>query len=129
MQCKECEEKKYKKIHTRRLKDGRILQIPTRVGICEHCPPNSSDRSLSITDWANRLCRTYPERVIVLRECPCEKKKITHHPDYRFPFQVERLCYTCHGAEHKRLRSLAVQAANNSSIPADQSIAQNSLGR
>lgn len=43
--------------------------------------------------------------LIVLYECPHDHpRKHNHHPDYRFPLRVYRLCPQCHTAEHKRLR-------------------------
>jgi len=91
-------------------------------------------------------------KLIILSEClhNVPYKKHRHHPDYAKPLEVEILCTQCHHERHKSTnpfnqfsetkrqrmqknisytRSLAVSAAPNSSIPADQSIAQNSLGQ
>lgn len=45
----------------------------------------------------------HPEKLIILRECECDKPKIKHHPDYNKPFEIELLCKSCHWKEHKRL--------------------------
>ncbi len=29
-------------------------------------------------------------------ECKLKRKLLGHHPDYRFPFKVDWLCYSCH---------------------------------
>lgn len=59
-----------------------------------------------------------PNKLIILSECPCAyPKKHNHHFDYSRPLEVMKLCPTCHIAEHKRLRLLAANAANDSSIP------------
>jgi hypothetical protein len=55
--------------------------------------------------------KTHPEWVNILYECLCDHpNKHNHHPDYKKPFDVYKLCPTCHAAEHKRLRSLTAQA-------------------
>lgn len=37
-------------------------------------------------------------------ECCCENvRKVLHHPDYKKPFDVERLCYRCHAGAHRKL--------------------------
>ena len=54
----------------------------------------------------------YPDLVKVFYECPCDHSdKHNHHFDYTRPFEVIRLCPTCHAAEHKRLRALEKQEA------------------
>lgn len=129
MRCSKCEKNEPFRYHERHLADGRVIIIKGKVSICEHRPPTEkkflADR---LTEWANRLCILYPERVIVLRECSCDCKKDRHHPSYKEPFVVELLCRKCHKAEHRRLRALAAQSAHNSTTPAGQSVAQNSLG-
>ncbi|AZF89948.1 hypothetical protein [Methanosarcina virus MetMV] len=78
---------------------------------------------------AHHLAYYNVNKVIILYECPCDHpKKHNHHPDYSKPFEVHKLCPACHAAEHKRIRSLAVQSALDSSTPADQSVAQSSQG-
>lgn len=57
---------------------------------------------------AKLLSGQYPHLLTVLGECNCNiEKKQNHHPDYSKPFEVIRLCTKCHGAEHRRLRSLS----------------------
>jgi hypothetical protein len=56
---------------------------------------------------AYRKVNNNPALITVLTECPCNyPMKHKHHPDYNKPFEVIRLCPSCHAAEHKRLRSL-----------------------
>jgi len=79
---------------------------------------------------AQVFAKTHPSEVYVLYECRCDHpRKHNHHFNYKLKNIVIRLCPSCHAAEHKRLRLLAALAAHDSSIPADQSIAQNSLGQ
>ena len=55
---------------------------------------------------AQSLCKSNPEKVIVLYECSCESnnKKHNHHFDYSRAFEVINLCEKCHIIEHLRLR-------------------------
>ena len=55
---------------------------------------------------AQSLCKSNPEKVIVLYECCCESddKKHNHHFDYSRAFEVINLCEKCHTIEHLRLR-------------------------
>lgn len=129
MLCNKCSLNPPIKHHDRHLKDGRVLSIRTNIFICEHRPPNGDDRCYPKTDWANRLCKIYPERVVILRDCGCNKKKVNHHPDYKFPFQIEKLCYVCHWAEHRRLRLLAADAANDSSKSNPEELISINAGR
>lgn len=65
---------------------------------------------------ASRLARHYPELLQILYECPCEingNGKHHHHFDYARPYEVIKLCDSCHMKEEKRLRDLAAQAASN----------------
>ena len=65
---------------------------------------------------ASRLARHYPELLQILYECPCETNgngKHHHHFDYARPYEVIKLCDSCHMKEEKRLRDLAAQAASN----------------
>jgi hypothetical protein len=64
---------------------------------CEFCPPKDQWK---ITAWAKRLNQQFPSRIIKLKECSCDSKKINHHPDYDKPFEIEALCYSCHRFEH-----------------------------
>ncbi len=53
------------------------------------------------------LMHSHPSCIVILFECACiHPRKHNHHPDYNKPFEVIRLCPSCHAAEHKRLRSL-----------------------
>ena len=53
---------------------------------------------------AASLSRYYKDRVKTLYECPCEtEKKINHHFDYDRPYEVIKLCRSCHKKEHIRL--------------------------
>ena len=54
---------------------------------------------------AQTLAQYHTDKLVVLYECPCDvEKKHNHHPDYSKPFEVHKLCYRCHLAEHMRLR-------------------------
>jgi len=56
---------------------------------------------------ASQLARYHTDLNTILYECPCNvEKKHLHHPDYRFPHILVKLCPACHSAEHKRLRAL-----------------------
>ena len=60
---------------------------------------------------AKYLAGRYPERLIIKGECSCDvKKKQKHHPDYSKPFEVVMLCSNCHGAQHKKFKSLSASA-------------------
>lgn len=68
---------------------------------------------------ASRLARHYPELLQILYECPCETNgngKHHHHFDYARPYEVIKLCDSCHMKEEKRLRDLAAQAASNTHL-------------
>lgn len=43
------------------------------------------------------------DKLIVLKECNCNRKKIRHHPNYNKPLEIELLCRQCHWKEHERL--------------------------
>lgn len=46
----------------------------------------------------------------ILYECPCDaKRKHNHHFDYDRPYEVIRLCASCHRYEHERLKRLAME--------------------
>jgi hypothetical protein len=112
--CKTCGREIPRKYFDRQLPDGRVIPIPIHKEICEFCPPA---KHRELTSWANRLCNLYPERVIVLRRCFCNAKKISHHPSYDKPFEIMRICYKCHREEHrieriKRSRALIPLAVN-----------------
>lgn len=54
----------------------------------------------------------YPARkhVVVVYECACETPtKVNHHYDYARPYEVVRLCNSCHRKEHARLNFLRQQ--------------------
>lgn len=73
---------------------------------------NPEKRKAQKLIWANPNC------VKIIYECPCvSNKKVLHHFDYSKPYDVIKLCVSCHWREHHRLRLLAAQAANNSSTP------------
>jgi len=60
----------------------------------------------------------HPEKINITHECLCsDSNKEYHHADYSKPFDVMKMCRPCHKAEHKRLRLLADQSANDSSNP------------
>jgi len=53
------------------------------------------------------LCLKYPEKIIVTGECNCiHPQKHNHHPNYDFPFSVEKLCPTCHTEKHLHKNNL-----------------------
>lgn len=81
--------------------------------LCEHCPPKEQ---CNLSGWANSLCRFYPERIITLKECDCDEKKLNHHPDYNKPFEIMKICRFCHKAEHKNMR----HRRNTPPVPASQ---------
>jgi hypothetical protein len=95
----------------RRNSNGTKAILNSFAFICPHCPPQQPDLSHTMSSWANSLCRLYPERIVIIKECACLKpKKVKHHPCYKTPFIIEMLCYRCHSAEHKRLRALSEQS-------------------
>jgi hypothetical protein len=48
----------------------------------------------------------------VLYECKCKDgKKLNHHFDYTKPFDVIRLCRSCHRSEHERLKKITTAQA------------------
>jgi len=58
---------------------------------------------------AYELLKKYPDKMIVLYECPCKsngRQKARHHPRYSKPFEVLLLCSACHRKEHARLNDL-----------------------
>jgi hypothetical protein len=57
--------------------------------------------------------KLHPEWVEILYTCPCVEKKENHHPNYKKPFEVWKLCHTCHMREHKRLRDLTRITTSN----------------
>jgi len=60
---------------------------------------------------ALRLSQQHRHLVKILYECPHDHpRKHDHHFDYHRPFEVIRLCPSCHKAEHRRLRELKKQA-------------------
>jgi len=107
--CPKCGSPIPERTFQRKTKAGKIVTVHTHTSLCEHCPP---PEIFNLTDWANRLCSRYPERIVVLSECSCDAKKINHHPSYKKPFEIMKICRVCHKAEHRRLRELA-----NSPIP------------
>lgn len=62
---------------------------------------------------AHRLAERHPEALTITYECPCDAEKQKHHFDYERPLEVMLLCRKCHGAEHRRLRSLTTAQAFN----------------
>ena len=59
----------------------------------------------------------HPEWVEILYTCPCVGiKKENHHPDYKNPFEVWKVCHACHMAEHSRLRKLEITTSNEVAI-------------
>jgi len=44
-----------------------------------------------------RLNKKYPEKIQILRTCDHKGEKFRHHPDYKKPFEIEMLCFECHG--------------------------------
>ena len=55
--------------------------------------------------------RYFSHKVNVVYECRCESdKKHNHHFDYSRPFEVIRLCPSCHSAEHKRIKNISAKA-------------------
>ena len=60
-----------------------------------------------IKQLAQQLIHDNPEMVSVIYECPCKKdKKELHHFDYFNPYQVLKLCRSCHAKEHGRLKRI-----------------------
>ena len=59
---------------------------------CPNCTPK---------EYAYKMMRENPSKIIVEKQCSCDKKKIQHHEDYSKPYLVELLCYKCHQAAHK----------------------------
>ena len=83
-----------------------------------------SNKSISAERWrvnhpleitVNELCKKYPHLVQVLYECACDNlRKHNHHFDYSRPFEVIRLCNSCHRKEHARLRRLSCDLSQQS---------------
>ena len=46
---------------------------------------------------AHYLANRYPSRIIVTFDCGHSSKKVKHHPDYEKPYNIELLCWKCHG--------------------------------
>lgn len=100
--CNTCGETLSNRVHTRIFK-GEILFIHRHSELCPNCPPV---RRFDYTQWANGLCRIYPEKVEFLSECPCKDvKKINHHPSYLYPFVIKRVCHKHHVHEHRIIRT------------------------
>ena len=50
----------------------------------------------------------FKDDMVILGECSCVyHKKHFHHPDYRRPLEVFRMCPSCHQREHGILRFCA----------------------
>jgi hypothetical protein len=62
------------------------------------------------TDMVQKAYNRYKsakQHVIVVYECACETpKKVNHHYDYERPYEVVKLCNSCHRKEHARLDKL-----------------------
>jgi hypothetical protein len=91
----------------------------------EHKPakksnPNPASHRKAAIQWAKsneekdraaHIARYNGHLLTVIFECLCNSEnKHNHHFDYSRPYEVLRLCPSCHAAEHKRLRSLSAQA-------------------
>ena len=58
------------------------------------------ERAMNAQLTAHYLANRYPSRVTVDFDCGHSGKKVKHHPDYGNPYNVELLCWKCHGT-HK----------------------------
>lgn len=116
--CETCGRQMKSSQFVRTMSNGKKHIMSSFPFICPHCPPPQPDIAHTLSNWANSLCRLYPERVVIIGECKClTPKKIKHHPCYKTPFTIELLCRHCHVAEHSRLKKLAAQAAIDSTTP------------
>jgi len=67
--------------------------LKNRVRFC--CNPNADSARSKF------LMKKHPEKIRILKKCNCDKKKkVKHHPDHHFPYDVYLLCYSCHFKEH-----------------------------
>jgi len=63
---------------------------------------------LEIQTLVQHLIHENPEMVQIIYECPCHvEKKELHHWNYFEPYQVMKLCRSCHAIEHGRLKKIA----------------------
>ena len=52
--------------------------------------------------FSNEIAEQYKDNLVVIYECQCPTDyKEYHHPDYKWPLIVERLCKKCHYQRHK----------------------------
>lgn len=81
---------------------------------CLNCFSENDQKKLE--DAVRLLLAKHPQKIRIIYECSCSVDgKVDHHFNYRFPFDVIRLCNKCHQIEHARLRRLAASAAANTS--------------
>lgn len=59
-------------------------------------------------EMIGRIARKHS--VLIVHECSCEEydRKENHHPDYKYPLLVQRLCRKCHKAAHRQMKQLEV---------------------
>lgn len=102
---------------------------PSNGKLCGTCIPGGLNEGDLITR-VRRIVLINPDKLNIVYECACEgKEKINHHFDYYKPLDVLKLCRSCHGIEHARLRRLAAAAAqDNSPKTSGNSLGQNGPG-
>jgi len=73
---------------------------------CRKSGVRKTSKGLSHDQLASYLARKYPEYVNIVYECCHDKKKKSlHHFDENRPFDVIKLCYSCHKQEHSRQKN------------------------
>lgn len=84
---------------------GKYFLVPHKY--CPECNPfdHETDK-FRFENYARTMANEYPERINIVYECPCEAKKLKHHFDYEYSYDIFLLCQKCHNEEHKKINRL-----------------------